>query len=46
MSNLQTMRILFQEVTSGTLNSFDVLKDTEALQEWIKIWATEHDTPE
>ena len=46
LSNLGAMRSLFQEVTSGNLNSLDVLKDTEALQEWIKIWAAEHDTPE
>ena len=46
LSNLQTMQTLFQEVTSGTLHSFDVLKDTEALHTWIKIWATGHDTPE
>ena len=46
LSNLEAMRTLFQEVTSGDLQSFDLLKDTEALQEWIKIWAAEHDTPE
>tara|TARA_B100001093_G_C26662367_1_gene942430 strand:- start:451 stop:1032 length:582 start_codon:yes stop_codon:yes gene_type:complete len=46
LSNLQAMRTLFQEVSNGGLNSFDVLKDTEALHTWIKIWAAEHDTPE
>lgn len=46
LSNLEAMRSLFQEVTSGDLQSFDLLKDTEALQEWIKIWAAEHDSPE
>ena len=46
IGNLEAMRTLFQEVSSGTLKSFDVLKDTEALHTWIKIWAAEHDTPE
>lgn len=46
LTSLSAMRTLFQEVTSGSLQSFDLLKDTEALQEWIKIWAAEHDTPE
>lgn len=46
LSNIQALRTLFQEVTSGTVQSFDVFKDTEALHTWIKIWAEEHDTPE
>ena len=37
LSNLQAMRTLFQEVTSGTVQSFDVFKDTEALHTWIRI---------
>ena len=44
--NLQAMRTLFTEVRKGDLTSFEILQDTEALQAWIKIWATEHDTPE
>ena len=46
LDNLQSMRTLFQEVSSGGLESFTVLKDSEALHTWIKIWAAEHDTPE
>ena len=45
LSNIQAMQTLFQEVTSGTLQSFDVFKDTEALHSWITISAEEHDTP-
>ena len=46
LTDLSGMRKLFKEVKSGQLPSLDLLKDTEALQGWIKIWAAEHDTPE
>ena len=46
LTSLSAMRTLFQEVTSGSLESFELLNDTEALQQWIKFWAVEHDTPE
>ena len=43
--NLKAMRTLFKEVTNGDLTSFEILQDTETLHTWIRIWATEHDTP-